>query len=61
MRHLKTVLLVNGYPSNVVRDTQERKTRDTTVEEEEEEKKKPVATAVIPYSHELSEQIRRVL
>ena len=61
MRHLKTVLPVNGYPSNLVRATQERKTRDTTVEEEEEEKKKPAVTAVIPYSQGLSEQIRRVL
>ena len=61
MRHLKTVLPVNGYPSNLVRATQEKKTRDTTVEEEEEEKKKPAVTAVIPYSQGLSEQIRRVL
>ena len=54
MKHLRTVLTENGYPSGLVKPTHKKSTQ-------EEEEKQPLTTAVIPYSQGLSEQIRRVL
>ena len=55
MKHLRTVLSENGYPTGLVKPTQ-KKNKDP-----EEDEEKPLTTAVIPYSQGLSEQIRRVL
>ena len=57
MKHLRTVLSENGYPTGLVKPTH---TKDKNQDQEEEEEK-PLTTAVIPYSQGLSEQIRRVL
>ena len=54
MKHLRTVLTENGYPSGLVKPTHKKSTQ-------QEEEKQPLTTAVIPYSQGLSEQIRRVL
>ena len=57
MKHLRTVLSENGYPTGLVKPTH---TKDKNQDQEEEEEK-PLTTAVIPYSQGLSQQIRRVL
>ena len=54
MKHLRTVLTENGYPSGLVKPTHKKTSQ-------EEEEKQPLTTAVFPYSQGLSEQIRRVL
>ena len=60
MRHLRTVLTANGYPSNLVR-TKPPKSRKEDDKNDDDEEDKPVATATILYSKGLSEEIRRVM
>ena len=60
MGHLRKVLAANGYPSNLVQPTSNRSEEDARKNEDDEEDK-PIATAIIPYSKGLSEEIRRVL
>ena len=50
----------NGYPSNLVRPNKPR-TVDDQERDRDNDEDKPIATAIIPYSKGLSEEIRRVL
>lgn len=54
MKHLRTVLSENGYPTSLVKPTY-KKNKEHDQEEEEE---KLLTTAVILYSQGLNEQIR---
>ena len=61
MRHLRTVLAENGYPSNLVGPSYSKCNQKASQVDDDDEEEKPVATAIIPYTQGLSEQIRRVL
>ena len=61
MRHFRTVLTENGYPSNLVRPSYSKCNQKASQVDDDDEEEKPVVTTIIPYTQGLSEQIRRVL
>ena len=55
MQNLRSVLEENGYPANLVNH---QKVKSRSAEEENKEEQTPLATAIILYTQDLSEQIR---